>query len=60
MPIKKANKYKKRSLNDEKSHHMVFKRNALNDLPQDSFQDSADYQVIGDLDQKIQEKAYEI
>ena len=39
---------------------MVFKRNALNDLPKDSFQDLADYQVIGDLDQKIQEKAYEI
>ena len=32
----------------------------MNDLPLGSFEDLADYQVVGDLDQKIQGKEYEI
>ena len=60
MPIKKANKYKKRSLNDDNNHHMMFKRNALSDLPQSSFKDFPDYQILNDIDQKVQVQPYEI
>ena len=48
MPIKKNN-IQKRDLNNKRNHHVIFKRNALNDLPLKSFQDIIDYQIVNNL-----------
>ena len=48
MPIKKNN-IQKRDLNNRENRHIIFKRNALNDLPLKSFQDIIDYQIESNL-----------
>ena len=48
MPIKKNN-IQKRDLNNKRNRHVIFKRNALNDLPLKSFQDIIDYQIFNNL-----------
>ena len=60
MPIRKANKYKKRSLNEEKNHHhMVFKRDAL-DYSKGFSQNMPDFMKINEIHKSInsQEKKY--
>jgi hypothetical protein len=52
MPIKKANKFKKRSLNEGNTHHIVFKRNAIGFI-----KEIDDYMKI-DNKINIQEKGY--
>ena len=57
----KKNKIHKRDLDKIRNHHMIFKRNALDDLKNSSsIRDVIDYQISDNIVLKTVEKKYAI